>query len=122
MKKIIGIFCLLIVLSGCIATTSNLYVDKPFAPTAMKQVRVFKEMPTDRNFTKIGEITVDDAKDWSSVEGNLKKEGSKIGADAVYIVDSSTRTKGMISGGAYGVSGFSQERYTVTGVAIKYND
>ena len=121
MRKLL-LFCLLIFVVGCTPITVNLYDDNlSHAPTNPKNVKVFKTEP-EADYIKLGEITVDRAKDWRRAEKVLKREASKIGADAVLVIDTQISQRGGMvpSSSGSGPLGFLAKEIIVTGIAIKY--
>jgi hypothetical protein len=118
-KGIVLLVCCCTLLVGCVSTTSNLYnPGVVHSPTNISNVAVYKTQP-EFEFIKIGEITVDDCKDWSQAESALKREAAKIGADAVVVIDTQTSQRGGLVGGPSGLVGGITKRMAVTGIAIK---
>ncbi|RLB83094.1 MAG: hypothetical protein DRH17_03305 [Deltaproteobacteria bacterium] len=106
MKGIVALCCIFLFL-GC-AQVSVVEHEHGLSlhPTDAKNIKVFVEKPTDKEFTKLAEVTVDNINTWKDAVNKLKKEAAKLGGDAVYIVSKiSTSRIGVI---------------IVTGVVIKY--
>ena len=106
-----------LLLSGCATTDPiNLYEDGlRYSATNPKQVRVFHKIPSDREYTELGEVTVE-AYAWNEVEKLLKAKASKAGGDAVYILNQTEKQEGAM----IGYMGAIDTRLIVTGVIIKY--
>lgn len=117
MKKFL-IALLLVSLAGC-ASTSVVDVDPydkniSYPPTDPQDVEVFRAALPNQGVTKIAEITLEGL-DWTNMETEFKKQASKLGADAVYLIDKEKEGYGSYGAG----SGMYQTILTITGVAVK---
>ncbi|MDR0398641.1 hypothetical protein [Candidatus Endomicrobiellum devescovinae] len=111
MKKIILVL-LLVCFSflGCVSVSR--YTNKIYAPTDANDIEVYSTTLPKRPYIEIAEIILEDSK---SVH-KLKKEGAKLGADAIIILGSAS-----ISTRASWVSYVSEESGRKA-IAIKYTN
>ena len=88
MKTIKAIFLLslFVFVAGCASVKVALYDNKEHYPaTDPQSVEVSQKKPEDRDFTELGEITVDGATSWEQVDRVFKIKAAEYGGNAVYV-------------------------------------
>jgi hypothetical protein len=87
------------------------------------QVQILREKPT-RPYDQLGEVraeTSNPSVDVTKIEDALRKEGAKLGADAVFVVSDSTQVTGeQVEGGLLDHEVEDIEGRVVLATAIKY--
>jgi hypothetical protein len=111
---------------GCntVSTTRTQAVGGPkFPPSDPAQVQILHAEPT-RPHVRLGEVRAEPSSvdvDVTKIEAALRKEASKLGADAVVLVYDKTQTVGaVVTGPWFGRSVSPIEGRVVIAVAIKY--
>jgi len=112
--------------TGCqtVSTTHTQDVGSAkYPPSDPTQVQILRAEPT-RPHMRLGEVRAEPSSqdmDVTKIEGALRKEAAKLGADAAVVVYDRTQTTGaMITGPWYGRSLQRIEGRVVIAVAIKY--
>jgi hypothetical protein len=134
MKIILSFVCslmmgfALLLLTGCnsVSTSTTQYLGLPsYPPTNPAQVQILRKEP-EQPHEQLGEVRAEPFSDSVSaekIEAALKNAGSKMGANAVVIVQDRTQVTGaMVSGPWYGRSVQPVESRIIIGVAIRYTE
>lgn len=116
----------LLLVTGCQSVTTS-YTQDIGAPTLAKvdpaQVQILRTEPTRPNI-RLGKVRAETSSPSvavSKIEEALRKEGAKLGADAVVVVHDSTQVTGaQVVGGWLDRTVEETEGRVIIGVAIKY--
>lgn len=69
-----------------VVSRETLYDEEKIYPaTSPEDIKIFQKKPEDLEFLEIGEIIVENARDWNEAEEILKLKAAEYGGDAVYI-------------------------------------
>ena len=117
---------LLCLVTGCqtVSTSHIQDIGSPnYSPSDPAQVQLLRTEPT-RSHVRLGEVRANPSTqnvDVTHIEGALRQEAAKLGADAVVIVYDRTRIMGaFVTGPWWGRSVQTVQGRVVIGVAIKY--
>ncbi len=102
MKKLIYLFVIAMLVSGCAYFSSQRYpIKENYAPTNPDKVAIFK-FPPPTPYQTIGEVEAKaaPASNWDSLHRRLKEEAAKMGGDAI-IVQEGKEFAGMYNSGGY---------------------
>ena len=119
-----GIACLLVSCASMDATTTEYAGARHFPPTDPSSVEILRSQPS-RPHDRLGEVVIDASTEpapaISDVEEKLRKEGARIGADAVVIVMDRVQPEGVyVTGGYWNRTAEMYSTHKLVGVAIKY--
>lgn len=84
-QMLVFLAAVIFLFNGCTAVKVALYnKDIHYPATDPQSIEVFQKKPEGRQFTEIGEITVDGASGWTEVERIFRIRAAELGGNAVY--------------------------------------